>query len=76
MTILPLSSKIVISIICWGPYTQSTINWKVDCTVQGDGEAGDAVRDGGGDRDAKAGEQNGGGGNENTMILTGENKNE
>ena len=43
--------------------------------VRGDGEASDAVRDGGGDRDEKAGKQNGGGRNENAAILTGENKN-
>ena len=44
-------------------------------TVQGDDEASDAVRDGSGDGDEKAGEQNGGGGNENAAILIGENKN-
>ena len=63
-----------------GRYNESSVRQKSAIkaerqAVQGDGEASDAVRDGGGDYDEKAGEQNGGGGNENAAILTGENKN-
>ena len=65
---------------CMEEYNESSVRQKSTIkaerqAVQSDGEASDAVWNGGGDRDEKAGEQNGSGGSENAAILTGENKN-